>query len=113
MFCFRKREQYKDSTTGEMVHTVVPIFDAYNHDISGQITSCGVGTEARISYEISPYYSNKLNNGVSLRLLAVQLLKYVPFVPSRSAERYGFKTVEGGYNSEMVNEGIADEEVPL
>lgn len=112
MFRFRKNESFKDKN-GDIVHMVVPVFDSNNCDVTGRIASFGKGSVVRVSYEPSPFYTNSTSYGVSLRLLAVQVLKYVPFVPERNAEKYGFTPVEGGFNSEFGSEVVADEDIPF
>ena len=51
------------------------------------------GTEAKVAYQIIPYYVGSIGAGVSLRLKAVQILSLV--TGEGSASSFGFKEEEG------------------
>lgn len=72
----------------------VPIFDSSCKDISNTITGIGNGSKIRVAYELSPYYMNPKNYGVSLRLTGIQVLELVD-ADSASAESLGFEQTEG------------------
>ena len=72
----------------------VPIFDAKGKCITDSITSVGNGTKGKIAYELSPFYMNDKNYGVSLRLTGVQILDLVED-GDVSAASLGFGQEEG------------------
>lgn len=67
----------------------VPIFDSQGKNITDSITGIGNGTKGKIAYELSPFYMNDKNYGVSLRLTGVQILDLVED-GEVSAESLGF-----------------------
>ena len=77
----------------------VPIFDAKGNCITDSITSVGNGTKGKIAYELSPFYMNDKNYGVSLRLTGVQILDLVED-GDVSAASLGFGQEEGYVQAE-------------
>lgn len=58
------------------------------------------GTVGYVAGEFRPYYTAKAGVGVSLRLLAVQVVELSSGGGDRSASGYGFGSEEGGYEAE-------------
>ncbi len=79
----------------------VPIFDAKGNNITDTISSIGRGTKGKVAYELSPFYMNDKNYGVSLRLTAVQILDLVE-EGEASASAFGFDEEDGYVQSEEV-----------
>lgn len=85
----------------------VPIFDADCREISSTVPDIGNGTKARIAYELSPYYMNPKNYGVSLRLTGVQILDLVEYGNS-SPDALGFAK-EDGFTQDGAENQLADD----
>ena len=83
----------------------VPIFDAQGKNITDELTGVGNGTKGKVAFELSPFYMNDKNYGVSLRLVGVQILDLVE-EGEVSAESLGFGKEEGFTmdNSESIDE---------
>ena len=96
-FKFTMREEIK-CKSGEVLHKSVPIYDAKLNEISGTITEIGNGTKAKVAYELYPFWMNAKNNGVSLRIVGIQIIKLEK--GGMSAEGMGFDSVDGGYVAE-------------
>lgn len=77
----------------------VPIFDAKGNNITESLTSVGNGTKGKVAYELSPYYMNDKNYGVSLRLVGVQILDLVED-GDVSASALGFGEEDGYVHAE-------------
>ena len=94
----------KDGTTSEVK---IPLFDAKGKPITEAI-KLGNGSVCRISFTVAPYY-NATNKGVglSLRLVAVQVIELVEY-SAGNAESYGFDEEEEGYEAKD-----ADDDVPF
>lgn len=73
------------------------LFDAKGKPLPKTIDPWG-GTTARISFEVSPYYTTAAGAGISLRLNAVKVLDLVQG-GERSASSYGFGEEEDGYEA--------------
>lgn len=77
------------------------LFDAKNKEIKGQQRldlSVGSGSEARANIELSVYANSSIGCGVSIRPLAMQLLKLVEYLGDTGG---GFEAYEGGYEMEQ------------
>lgn len=88
----------------------VAIFDAKKNDIFKDIEGIGNGSKVRIACELSPFFMSKANYGVSLRLVAIQVIDLKAF-GNESAEAFGFDS-EDGYVSENQQDSDALDEVP-
>jgi hypothetical protein len=81
--------------TGEMVERNVPVFDALGHKMDDK--AIGNGSIIRVAFQMIPFWVSKAVNGVSLRLVAVQVIEKKDYA-GKSADEYGFEVEEGGYN---------------
>ena len=88
---------------GETIEKHVPIYDASCKEISKTLTGVGNGSKARVAYELSPFFMNDKNYGVSLRLTGVQILELVEY-GSASAGSLGFGQEEGFSQEDEENE---------
>ena len=77
-------------------------------DISKNLTGIGNGSKARLCVQLTPYYMASNNYGVSLRLIAVQLIDLVEF-GSTSADACGFDNVDGGYTADAASSADTDD----
>ena len=94
---------------GKEIDKVVTVFDGAERPVNRKIkSSIGNFSIVAVSYQLFPYYNTSKNFGVSFRLQAVQLLKYVPYGNGRDASSFGFKKHEGAFDSTSVID--ADEE---
>lgn len=95
--------------TGKEYDKVVPVFDGNGKPVSQKIKgSIGNDSIVAIAYQFYPYYNTSKNFGVSFRLDAVQLIKYIPYGDA-SAESFGFAQEKNAfYSTAFVAE---DEEV--
>lgn len=88
---------------GKEIDKVVPVFDGAERPVSRKIKgSIGNGSVVAVAYQLFPYYNTSKNFGVSFRLQAVQLLKYVPYGNGADASSFGFKKHEGAFDSTSV-----------
>lgn len=88
---------------GKEIDKVVPVFDGAERPVNRKIkSSIGNGSGVAISYQLFPYYNTSKNFGVSFRLQAVQLLKYVPYGNGQDASSFGFTKHEGAFDSTSV-----------
>ena len=93
---------------GKEIDKVVPVFDGAERPVTRKIKgSIGNGSVVAVAYQLFPYYNTSKNFGVSFRLQAVQLLKYIPYGNGQDASSFGFKKHEGAFDSTSV---IADDE---
>ena len=88
---FKKVHEFRDKSTGELIQTKVPIYDKYGCLKDFDI---GDGSEVTVAFHASPFHMTKNNNGLTLRLDAVQVLN----LKSRAmgAEFFGFEVEDGG-----------------
>lgn len=88
---------------GKEIDKVVPVFDGAERSVTRKIkSSIGNGSVVAVAYQLFPYYNTSKNFGVSFRLQAVQLLKYIPYGNGQDASSYGFKKHEGAFDSTSV-----------
>lgn len=59
----------------------------------------GMGTTARVAFELNPFWNLGLGAGLSLRLSGVQILKLVEYTGAKSADMLGFGE-EPGYEDD-------------
>lgn len=98
--------------TGKEYDKVVPVFDGAGRPVSRKIKgSIGNGSVVAVAYQFFPYYNTSKNFGVSFRLDAVQLLKYVPYGDGASAESFGFTQEKNAFDASSVIDADAEEEV--
>lgn len=100
--------------SGKEFDKTVPVFDGMNRQVSKKIKSTiGNGSVVAVAYSFWPYYNTSRNFGVSFRLEAVQLLKYVPYGNGADADSFGFKTNSNAFDASSVvdDEDTADEAV--
>lgn len=90
--------KFKTSTniktkTGEIIPRNIPVFDAHGNPFKGDF---GHGSIIRVRFSVNPYWMSSSNNGLSLYLDAVQVIKYVePGSAVGNAEAYGFEKEDG------------------
>ena len=90
---------------GKEIDKVVPVFDGAERPVTRKIkSSIGNGSVVAVAYQLFPYYNTSKNFGVSFRLQAVQLLKYVPYGNGQDASSFGFKKHEDAFDSTSVIE---------
>lgn len=99
-FKFKCKHQFTDRA-GEVVKRTVPVVDAKGHPIKAD--TLGNGSIIRISYSIAPYWMSNNQNGLSLYLRGVQVLKYVPY-GGNDATSLGFSIDEDGYDATVEGE---------
>lgn len=81
---------------GTILNRKVPVFDAHNNKI--ETPTFGNGSDVKVAFQLVPFWVSKAVNGVSLRLVAVQLINKVEF-GNHTADEYGFTVEEDGYDS--------------
>lgn len=98
--------------SGKEYDKVLPVFDGTGRPVSRKIKgSIGNGSVVAVAYQFFPYYNTSKNFGVSFRLDAVQLLKYVPYGDGASAESFGFTQEKNAFDASSVIDADAEEEV--
>jgi hypothetical protein len=95
---------------------VVPLYDAAGQAIIGNarksLTLWG-GSELITEVEAFPFCAEGLEKaGISLRLLAVQVITAVGGEGGGSAESHGFGVVEGGYKADTFANATGDNDAP-
>lgn len=87
LFKFKKVHEFIDKKTKEVIQTTVPIYDKYGQPADYDI---GNGSEVVVAFTPRAYHMNKNNNGLSLRLDAVQVLELK--TRAMGADFFGFAT---------------------
>lgn len=96
-FRFKLSAVGKDRKSGRTWKNRVMIFDGKRTPIKKGISVWG-GTEGKVSFDISPFFTDLIGAGISLRLRAVQIIKLVSGGDSDDPDQYGFdEDVEDGY----------------
>lgn len=115
-FKFKCKHMYTDRE-GAIVKRTVPVVDAKGHPIKAD--TLGNGSIIRISYSLAPYWMSNNQNGLSLYLRGVQVLKYIPFGGDDAAS-LGFavedgydSTVEGEYDNKPKAEAVEEDDNPF
>lgn len=94
---------------GKEIDRTVPVFDGAERQVTNKIKgSIGNGSVVAVAYQLFPYYNTSKNFGVSFRLQAVQLLKYVPY-GNGDASSYGFKKHAGAFDSSSVIDDVEED----
>lgn len=118
IFNFKLKAVGKNSKTGETWKNAVKLYDARNKEITGskkKAMNIGSGTVGRIAFQMNPFYTAQVGAGVSLRLLAAQIIELVEFGGGFEfgEEDDGFSSDdiedEGGFEDET-EEGGADDD---
>lgn len=95
--------------SGKTLEKVVPVFDGHGKPVSAKIKSTiGNGSEVVVAYQLFPYWNTSKNFGVSFRLDAMQLLKYIPYGAGADASTFGFADHEGTFDSTTVADEDAE-----
>ena len=84
--------------TGNMIIRFKSKFKPKIFDASGKLmTESNIwgGSEIRVNAQVVPYFTALIGCGVSLRLSAVQVIKYVEGGTNSNADNFGFNPVEG------------------
>ena len=84
--------------TGNMIIRLKSKFKPKIFDASGKLmTESNIwgGSEIRVNAQVVPYFTALIGCGVSLRLSAVQVIKYVEGGTNSNADNFGFNPVEG------------------
>lgn len=95
---------------GSTLEVKIPVFDSCGGAVSAN-SKMGTGSTVKVCYSPLPYYNAVTKSvGLSLRLVAVQVLNLVSY-EGGSAKAFGFSDEEGGYvSTEDENEGDNDKE---
>jgi len=94
---------------GEEWKRHMPIFDAQGVKVTEKL-NIGSGTKMRVSLLLRAYYNKQSGVGVSLRLVAVQIIDLKQFGGGvQTAEDAGFGKVEGGFSAETFEGQTATE----
>lgn len=88
---------------GSIVNRKVPVFDAKGNKVDNP--DFGNGSLVKVCYQLVPFWVSKAVNGISLRLIAVQLLKKETY-GGRSADDYGFSVEDTGYDVNEDKEAV-------
>ena len=111
LFHFWTYAFYTDKKTGEEVQKVIPVLNAATRKVMSKDESIGNGSEVRISYTPSAYWSSKKSNGVSLYLNKIVVDKLVEFNGGSSFDEFGIAPASDADGFADVTG--ADEEVPI
>lgn len=101
-----------ETRTGERINKRPSLFDAKGKPLDPAKVSVGGGSVVKVSFEMYEFYTPAVGAGVSLRLLAVQIIKLVEYTGGRDAAGYGFGVEEDGYSADEASEGSATEGEP-
>jgi hypothetical protein len=104
---FKMKAVIESKKTGQKWNQRPDLFDSKGTVLVNP--NVGGGSEVRVAYEITPFWTQKIGAGVTLRLKAVQIIKLVEYTGGRDAAGYGFEA-EDGYeaSSETPTEEQAD-----
>lgn len=93
---------------GSSVEVHIPVFDSRGGCVTAE-SKMGTGSTVKVCYSPLPYYNAVTKSvGLSLRLVAVQVLSLVQY-SAGAAEGFGFSKEEGGYVNDF-KEKDADED---
>lgn len=98
VFNFKTPAQFTRKKDGKVFKIKPDIFDSKGKVIKVPPQVWG-GTTGYVAAEMRPYYTAKAGVGVSLRLLAFQIIDLVTQGGDRSASGYGFGATEGGFEA--------------
>ncbi len=90
-FSFKRKASFV-SKEGKKVNITIPVFDSQLNPL--QDVSVYGGSKIKLSYEIIPY-STAIGTGVSLRMMACQVLELVEGGSGGTGSSYGFDAEEG------------------
>lgn len=94
-----KQKKIISRKDGTRLEIKIPIFDAKGTPCSRDI-KLGTGSTVKVSYSVMPYFNPTVKGvGLSLRLVAVQVINLVEYGSGGSAESYGFDSEEDGYTA--------------
>jgi hypothetical protein len=94
----KKKATFKDKKTDEIVNTKLAVFGPDNTPMKDPGYLLGSGSVGRMTVQISPFGVDKaspIGVGISLRLLAVQILEAREF--ERDGASFGFDAVEAAH----------------
>lgn len=109
VFTFKMLASGTNKKTGKTWERKPVIFDAKGKPIPKPPAIWG-GTEGKVNFEASPYFTVTAGAGLSLRMNAVQILELVSGGMARSASAYGFGEEEGFDASDVEDEETDTEE---
>ena len=98
LFNFKMKAKGKNRK-GEVYTQKPAIYDAKGKSVTEAGLNIGGGSEVKVSFFESPFYTAAVGAGVSLRLKGVQILKLVEF-GERSAASMGFEAEDDGFTYE-------------
>lgn len=94
VFSFKKKAAFVDEND-VVIKTQVPVFDAKGKPVDKQKVMIGNGSQIRVSFYAEPFFNDGVGAGVTLRLLAIQIIALVAYVGEANPEKYGFEEEEG------------------
>lgn len=102
---------YTDKKTGEEVQKVIPVFNHPANKVMGKDESIGNGSEVRVKFTPSAYWSSKKSNGVSLYLDKIVVEKLVEFGGGNDFSEFGIDVPKP--SDGFADMTAADEEIPI
>ena len=105
----KKKASFKDKKTEEIVNTKLAVFGPDNALMKDPGYLLGSGSVGRMTVQISPFGVDKaspIGVGISLRLLAVQILEAREY--AASGESFGFDAVEAAHAAAEEDDSGAD-----
>jgi len=95
-----KRKANGVSKDGRPYTSSVALFDSQGKPIADAqpLSKMGAGTTGRLTFLASPYNNASVGVGLSLKIMAAQVIEFVPY--GGGAEGYGFAPVEGGWTQQ-------------
>lgn len=96
-FKFSMKAKVEPKNGGESFTQKPILFDGQGHVITKDI-ALGDGSIIRVGYEAVGYNHAKDGVGTTLRLKAVQIIKFVPYVSGADASQFGFEAEEGAFS---------------
>ncbi len=94
-FNFKLKAKVTPRNGGEPIELRPKLFDAAGTPIVSKDIRIGSGSRIKVCADISPYHTDLVGAGVTLRLKAVQIIELVEYL-GQSADKFGFG-VETGY----------------
>lgn len=90
---FKFKLKHNVTYNGKSWQNKVALFDAKGTPLSN--VSIGGGSQAKVAFEVVPYYTATVGAGVSLRLKAAQIIDLVEYNGSATADKFGFEEEDG------------------
>ena len=108
LICKFVMNKFITTKAGKKLEKKCPVFDGQGKPVPKKVMqTIGNGSTGIIAYQLYPFINNANIYGVSMRMLGVQLLKYVPY-GEQDASSLGFAKHDDAFSNADVPEDDSD-----